>query len=323
MDNRISSRQAGAWGFCALSVPAVLTCAGLGWGWAFLGCAAVCIYFYLTRQLAGGAVCLTKLTMQAFGMAAGRIILALGGTFALLAAAQTAAKAGLAFADETARIAGPAVLALAVLANETGARQAARACGALFLLLAGLYTIILLAAAKSVEISWLSAWGGARQTLKVIPAMLVLSCLRFLPQEEGGKRGIWYLTLLFVPSMMAAITAGCLSPRLTQQLELPFYTVSQSLSVLDVMERFEPLVSAALFMGFFAMTSLLLAASRAQWEAAIPASSAKKQSIVVLGALALGASLLTGRINENLWALGAAVCWGIWPLLTQLIVAIK
>ena len=323
MDNRISSRQAGAWGFCALSVPAVLTCAGLGWGWVLLGCAAVCVYFYLTWELAGGTVCLTELTMQAFGKTAGRMILAFGGTFALLAAAQTAAKAGMAFADETAGIAGPAVLALAVLANETGARQAARACGALFLLLAGLYAIILLAAAKSVEPSWLLPWGGARQTLRVIPAMLVLSCLRFLPQQEGGKRGTWYLTLLLAPALLAAITAGCLSPRLTQQLELPFYTVSQSLNVLDVMERFEPLVSAAQFMGFFAMTSLLLAAAKAQWETALPKIGEKRQSVWISGALAFGASFLTGNIDENLWALGAAVCWGIWPLLTQLIVAIK
>lgn len=42
-----------------------------------------------------------------------------------------------------------------------------------------------------------------------------------------------------------------------------------------------------------------------------------------LGALTFGLHFVTGSIGENAWALGAAVCWGILPLLTQLIVAIK
>ena len=56
MEGSISGRQAGAWGFCAVSVPAVLTCAGLGWGWVLLGCAIAVGYYVLTQELAGGAV---------------------------------------------------------------------------------------------------------------------------------------------------------------------------------------------------------------------------------------------------------------------------
>ena len=54
MEDRISGRQAGAWGFCAMSVPAVLTCAGLGWGWVLLGCAiaeTTGIYGFVTGLL--------------------------------------------------------------------------------------------------------------------------------------------------------------------------------------------------------------------------------------------------------------------------------
>ena len=99
MDGSISGRQAGAWGFCAASVPAVLTCAGLGWGWVLLGCAIAAGYYVLTQELAGGAVYLPEFTVRAFGKAVGRVVLAIGGVFTLLAAAQTARRAGNAFPE--------------------------------------------------------------------------------------------------------------------------------------------------------------------------------------------------------------------------------
>ena len=306
-----------------MSVPAVLTCAGLGWGWVLLGCAAVACYLYISGTLSNGATNLTELTQEAFGKTLGRAVLALGGAFCLLAAAQTAGRASMAFPDQTRALAAPAMVLLAAFSNRKGAQQAARACGALFLLLAGLYAVIFLAALKSAETRWMTPWGGARQTVRVIPAMLSLVSLRYLPGRRERTKGGWLGALTVLPAALAAVTAGCLSPRLTQQLELPFYTVSQSLSVLDVMERLEPLVSAALLMGFFALESLLFAAARAQLERAAPAVFKTPRAFWALGALTLGLSFAAGQIGENVWALGAAVCWGILPLLTQLIVAIK
>ena len=161
MEDRISGRQAGAWGFCAMSVPAVLTCAGLGWGWVLLGCAAVACYLYVSGTLTNGAVDLLALTQEAFGKTLGRAVLALGGAFCLLAAAQTAGRASMAFPDQTQALAAPAVILLAVLSNRKGAQQASRACGTLFLLLAGLYAVIVLASLKNAEVRWMAPWGGA------------------------------------------------------------------------------------------------------------------------------------------------------------------
>ena len=169
----------------------------------------------------------------------------------------------------------------------------------------------------------MAPWGGARQTVRVIPAMLSLASLRYLPDRQGRTKGSWLGALTLLPAVLAAVTAGCLSPRLTQQLELPFYTVSQSLSVLDVMERLEPLVSAPLLMGFFALESLLFASARAQLERVVPEIFRTPWGSWALGALTFGLHFVTGSIGENAWGLGAAVCWGILPLLTQLIVAIK
>ena len=118
MEGSISGRQAGAWGFCAASVPAVLTCAGLGWGWVLLGCAIAAGYYVLTQELANGAVYLPELTVCAFGNAAGRVVLAIGGVFTLLAAAQTARRAGIAFPDGTAELAGGVIVLLGTLAGE-------------------------------------------------------------------------------------------------------------------------------------------------------------------------------------------------------------
>lgn len=323
MDGSISGRQAGAWGFCAASVPAVLTCAGLGWGWVLLGCAIAAGYYVLTQELANGAVYLPELTVRAFGNAAGRTTLVIGGAFTLLAAAQTARRAGIAFPDGTAELAGGVIVLLGTLAGEKGAKQATKVCGVLFLVLAGLYTIIILAAAKNVQLRWMEPWGGARQTLEVVPPLLVLTCLRFLPGRKAAVKSGWLGLLAVCPAAFAALTAGCLSPRLTQQLTFPFYTVSQSLSVLGVMERLEPIVSAALFMGFFALESLLLEAGREQIERAAPIIAGKRWARAALGIAVFGLSFLTDGIPAEVWALGAAVCWGIVPLLTQLIVAIK
>ena len=323
MEGSISGRQAGAWGFCAASVPAVLTCAGLGWGWVLLGCAIAAGYYVLTQELANGAVYLPELTVRAFGNVAGRTTLVIGGAFTLLAAAQTARRAGIAFPDGTAELAGGVIVLLGTLAGEKGAKQATKVCGVLFLVLAGLYTIIILAAAKNVQLRWMEPWGGARQTLEVVPPLLVLTCLRFLPGRKAAVKSGWLGLLAVCPAAFAALTAGCLSPRLTQQLTFPFYTVSQSLSVLGVMERLEPIVSAALFMGFFALESLLLEAGREQIERAAPIIAGKRWARAALGIAVFGLSFLTDGIPAEVWALGAAVCWGIVPLLTQLIVAIK
>lgn len=323
MEGSISGRQAGAWSFCAVSVPAVLTCAGLGWGWVLLGCAIAVGYYVLTQELAGGAVYLPELTVRAFGKAAGRVVLAIGGVFTLLTAAQTARRAGIAFPDGTAELAGGVIVLLGTLAGEKGAKQAAKVCGVLFLVLAGLYTIIILAAAKNVQLRWMEPWGGARQTLEVVPPLLVLTCLRFLPGRKAAVKSGWLGLLAVCPAAFAALTAGCLSPRLTQQLTFPFYTVSQSLSVLGVMERLEPVVSAALLLGFFALESLLLEAGREQIERAAPIIAGKRWARVALGIVVFGLSFVTDGIPAEAWALGASVCWGIAPLLTQLIVAIK
>ena len=76
-------------------------------------------------------------------------------------------------------------------------------------------------------------------------------------------------------------------------------------------------------MGVFALESLLLEAGREQTVWAAPKLAEKRWARAALGIAVFGLSFLTDGIPAEVWALGAAVCWGIAPLLIQLIVAIK
>lgn len=323
LGREISARQAAAWSFCALSVPAALRCTQFGWGWVLLGCSLAAVIFFLGGELTRGeAGDLTQMTCYALGETVGRTVLGLGGAFTLLALAQTAGRAGAAFDDETGRLAAPAVLALSALANRKGAQVAARVCSVAALVLAVLYGIVIWSAVRQVEAQWLVSWGSARQSAKVLPMMLVLGCIRYLPGRTQRPGGGAIAGLILIPAVFAAITSGCLSPLLAQRLDRPFYTVSQSLRLFDVMERFEPLVSSALLMGFFALASLLLAAAKAQLAAAMRMQENGWLAWALAGG-AYAAKYLTGQLRAEGWAFGAAIFWGMIPLLTQLIVAIK
>lgn len=325
MHDRIGARQAGAWCFCALSVPAVLTCAKVGWNWALAAGLAAAGYFGISRALEEKAAerDLGALTLRAYGALAGKIILALGGIFTLLAAAKTAARAGAAFCDQTRPLAPGAVLLLAGLANRKGAARAARVCGVLALGLVGLYGVILWTAAGELERAWLLPWGSWRQGAAAFWPMLAAGCVRFVPRQEKKAPGGALLLLALGPAAVALVTAGCLSPALARTLEQPFYVLMQSLNVFGVMERFEPLGSAALFMGFFALVSLLLAGAQAQISKAVPRAGENEWTALWLSAGAYLLGLWIKAVPEEAFTLGAAIFWGALPILTQLIVAIK
>ena len=70
--------------------------------------------------------------------------------------------------------------------------------------------------------------------------------------------------------------------------------------------------------GFPVILLLLLSAIQAN----IPVSLFEIQKLSP-GIAVFGLSFLTDGIPAEVWALGSAVCWGIAPLLIQLIVAIK
>ena len=103
---------------------------------------------------------------------------------------------------------------------------------------------------------------------------------------------------------------------------LPFYTLTKTLSLLSVMERFEPLLSAALFLGLFCMAALLTASGVK--TAALCAGTEEKpwHRWAFCGA----AFLLTDvarRLPDAVRMAVTATFWGLVPILAQVIVGIK
>ena len=124
------------------------------------------------------------------------------------------------------------------------------------------------------------------------------------------------------PAILALITAGCLSPELARVNKLPLYTLTKSLSVLSVMERFEPLLSVSLMLGLFLLLTAIVCAA----GDLMPLIGGAKQADRGTAAFCLAAfagSLGADRVPAVFWAIGAATFWGILPVLTLVIVDIK
>ena len=145
----MTARQRRAWSFAAATVPAVMVCAANAWQWVLFGCAAAALlhlYMYLARRRHG--LCLTESYAAAFGAPLGRALLGLTALWTLLALAGAAGGASAAFPDgEEGRLAPAAVLLLAGLACRYGAGIPARCAAVAAPVLAGLYLILILAAA--------------------------------------------------------------------------------------------------------------------------------------------------------------------------------
>ena len=103
---------------------------------------------------------------------------------------------------------------------------------------------------------------------------------------------------------------------------LPFLTLTKSLSVLSVMQRFELLLSVAQLLGLFALLTMLVCAAE-RMLGAVGRKNGTGSTGGVFCLLAFGGSFLAYRLPIWSWAVGAAIFWGVVPILTQVIVNIK
>ena len=277
MPDRPTARQRDAWMLAAMSVPAVALCAGIGWQWALLGGAISAALYLMQGHARQSGLALRDAANAVFGAAAGNVVMALAAIWNLLALAWLTQRAGGAFpeAKDPAAV-GLILLALAAFAAWKGEAVPARCAGVIALVLVGLYVLLFLAAI-------------------------------------GGK-GHWAL-LLRAPALAGAVTAGCLSPRLAAMADAPFYEMVKGLSLFTVVERFEPLASAALTLGYFCAMSLLLCAARACFG-----GKREPWQLAAMAALAGAGSFWAGRIPTAAFAAGAAIFWGLLPLLIPLVV---
>ncbi|MBQ5749417.1 MAG: hypothetical protein IIV87_04590 [Oscillospiraceae bacterium] len=324
----MNRRQRLAWVFASASAPVVMVFARAPWQWALVSGAIAVIYYYIVCRLhkafADGCT-LGALACEAFG-GFGRILLVLGAAWTLLAAADTATGSAAAFAGEQERrLSGTVLLVLAAYGSVKGTTALARCAAVLAPILAAIYTVILFAAMPQIEWAWCRAWGSPWPVLENLPVLLLPSAALFLRSRFERRRVSAVLAALGVaPALLAFVTVGCLSPQLAVEEEAAFYTLSKSMSLFSVMERFEPLVCAVLYLGFFCLLTLLVQSCAAMlWRAVKRNDDAPGWVGAVCCAAIFLLRLIPARLSKEVFGVGAAVFWGIFPLLTLLVVAVK
>ena len=324
MQDKLTPRQSRAWGLCALSVPAAMALAGRGWLWVLAGSAAASgiVLFLQTLQRRSGQS-LPEQMARAFGRRSGLLLGAAVCLWLLLAASGAAAASQIAFEDDLGPLAPAVPLLLAALASRKGQAAAARVSGVLALCLALLYSIIALASLRHVQAAWCRPWGSAADAGLSLCLCLTPACLLFLDGPGQTPRPGWSaLAAAVLPGVAALLCSACLSPAWTAQLPQPLYTLTKSLSVLSVMQRFELLLSTAQLLGLVSLLTLLVCAAARTAEVCLGAGwGEKKEGAFCL--LAFGVSFLTQRLPMAVWVVGAATFWGVIPILTQVIGNIK
>lgn len=147
-----------------------------------------------------------------------------------------------------------------------------------------------------------------------------LSPMAVLYVRGGARRtGGWLAAGIGLCAAAALCAAGTLSPRVAGEEAFAVYTMAKSVSVFGVMERLEPVVSAALTAGGFCLLSVLCLAN------AKTAQAIGWKRRTGIGNFLLGCTgYLAGTVlPEGVQAVAAAICWGIVPLVTLWVASVK
>ena len=304
------NRQLCAVTLAAASVPALLYLPRLGWVWATAAAAISALLLGLCgRRCAPGG--LTEVIPAAFGRA-GRAVhalvllggaLLLGGAARALCAIYPESRGG--------PLTGLLLLLAAAYAAERGEETVLRSGAILFFFLTAVEVVILGFSAVQVRAAWL-----APQTGRVpFAAMMAVLYVRGRARRTGG----WLAAGIGLCAAAALCAAGTLSPRVAGEEAFAVYTMAKSVSVFGVMERLEPVVSAALTAGGFCLLSVLCLAN------AKTARAIGWKRRTGIGNFLLGCTgYLAGTVlPEGVQALAAAICWGMVPLVTLWVASVK
>jgi hypothetical protein len=150
------------------------------------------------------------------------------------------------------------------LGGHAGPGAGARCAAAISGLLAAVFGVLLLSALPDLRAENLRPWGSARGGAAAFAALLFpAAALCARPEGDSRLSGDASAALALMAAAASLAAAGCLSPALAAAEPLPFYALVKSLTVFGVLERFEPLYSAAVLASGFCLVSLLLDAGAA------------------------------------------------------------
>ncbi len=258
MEQRMGDRQRWLWQLSGISAATAAGTCGLGWGWVLAGSIPTALYYlYMDRKTdSDGAA---ALLMEAFGKG-GKVLIGAALFWTVIAMAWTAQLADAAFPMvDGFPVLGWVLLALAAWGSRKGAVTCARCAGVLCLFLLVLYGMVIVFSAPDVQVKNLLPRGSWLDGAQTLGLCLLPACLWYLPCRKLSKRPAWGLGVLLVlgTTALAAVTAGVLSPELAATLPAPLYTLAQSVSLFGVLERIEPLLSAAMTIGVFCLLSAM------------------------------------------------------------------
>lgn len=311
-------RQLCALGFGTLSVSAILMLPRAGWLWATAGALAVALLIAFCCRLRRGCAAPVRLLSECAG---GRLLLVLMYAGNLLLLGASAARLCDAYPSAGARpLIGLLLLLMAAYAAGEGTPTVGRVAAIGFFFLAALYAVVLAFGAAQAEVRWLkpvTELSPARLTALLAPvsaALLAVQC--------GAKCRLWTWLTGGVALVFAAafVTAGVVSPAVASCESFAFYLMSKNVSLFGAMERLEPLVSAALTVGGFALLGQFCAINTEIAGALAPSFRYSPAVNFLLGG---GAIWLSVCLSERLLAWLSAIFWGLIPLMALLLVAGK
>lgn len=268
MEHKIGERQRWAWLASAMSAVAATTLCGLNWLWVLTGGLVVCLYYlYIEKKL------LTHgLAERITGCFVGKVaaVVMIFWIIAVMGYCACLADSAFPMVDGFPGL-GWVLLALAAWGSRKGVRACAGCSGILCLFLLVLYGIVAAFAVPDVQLSYLMPNGQWTQAIAVAGLFLLPAAVWTVPVRErkGSSRG-WVLLLPVLAAALSAVTAGVLSPELARKTAVPIYELARSVSVLGVVERIEPLLSAAMTMGIFCLLTCLTCACQALAERIAP-----------------------------------------------------
>lgn len=311
------ARQLCALAFCAFTVPAVLLLPRLGWLWGTLGSLAAAGLLAVLIVLRGK--CAEGPSELAAKSRFGRVALAAALLWNDLMLGAAAGQLCAAYPSGNAYpLVGLLLLLLSAYAADRGTAVVLRACATAFLFLLILYSILFAFALPQVR------WLSAQKTVDWVqlPAAMAPICVIYLADGVRTPRrsAVWLIGAVVFGFAAAFVTGGVLSPQVAAQEDFPFYVAAKSISLFGAMERLEPLVSAAVTVGGFALLALLcLVAARMRQALGAREKSAGIRNFF-LGAAGM---CLAPKFPGAVLAGGTAIFWGLFPIVTLFVGAEK
>lgn len=309
MIHQIGERQRWAWRTAALSGILATGICGYGWLWVLLGGTLVGLLDCFLDQKLG-----SRSMAQVLGDGTGGKILAgLILLWTVIAMSWCACLADAAFPKVNGFPGlGWVLLALAAYGSCRGAAACARCSGVLCLFLLFLYGIVAVFSLPDVKLAYLAPQGNWQNIVPAAGLFLLSAGVWYAPTGERKEKS-WQFA--FIPPVAAAaltaITAGVLSPELAAVRQVPIYDLAQSVNVLGVIERIDPMLSAAMTVGLFALLSSLCCSCRLLGE-----KIKKKIPWAAVCAAAAGAGMfLTKSVSVRTLTQGNVVFYGAVPLL--------